>query len=156
MVVYFVWIPDSLIRVLELIQPSHSLMRVAAFIFRKRLVLIMHGVHGRCCSLAVWDGKCRRKTTRVMEGDGAALMGCWGDDNGKSEKEGGLWRKPRKEDKKKGLKKKGLIVGGECWSPTVVLDFENCSGRGVQSIAGDWGCTRDEFLFSGFVLKMEG
>ncbi len=43
----------------------------------------------------------------------------------------------RRNARKKGLKKKGLIVGGERWSPTVVLDFEDCSGRGVQSIAGD-------------------
>jgi hypothetical protein len=71
------------------------------FYFWKRLVLVMHGVHGRCCSLAVWDGKCRRKMTRVMEGDDVTLMGCWGGDDGKSEKEGGLWRKPRKEDMKK-------------------------------------------------------
>jgi hypothetical protein len=65
---------DSLIRVLELIQPSHSLMRAADFIiFGRRLVLV---VHGKCCSLAVWDGKYRRKAARMMEGDGAALMSC--------------------------------------------------------------------------------
>jgi hypothetical protein len=69
--------PDSLIRVLELIQPSHSLMKAADFIiFGRRLVLFVHGKHGKCCSLAVWDGKYRRKTARMMEGDGAALMNC--------------------------------------------------------------------------------
>jgi hypothetical protein len=28
------------------------------------------------CCLAVWDGKCRRKTALMMEGNGVALMGC--------------------------------------------------------------------------------
>jgi hypothetical protein len=69
--------PDSLIKVLELIQPSHSLMRVANFIiFGRRLVLVVHGMHGKCCYLVVWDGKYRRKAARMMEGDGAALMSC--------------------------------------------------------------------------------
>ncbi len=69
--------PDSLIGVLELIQPSHSLMRAADFIiFGRRLVLVVHGMHGKCCSLAVWDGKFRRKAVRMMEGDGATLMRC--------------------------------------------------------------------------------
>ncbi len=66
--------PDSLIRVLELIQPSHSLMRAADFIiFGRRLVLLMHG---KCCFLAMWDEKYRRKAARMMEGDGVALMSC--------------------------------------------------------------------------------
>jgi hypothetical protein len=67
--------PDSLIKVLELIQPSPSLMRAANFIiFGRRLVLVVHGMHGKCCSLAVWGGKYRRKAVRMMKGDGAALM----------------------------------------------------------------------------------
>ncbi len=69
--------PDSLIRVLELIQPSHLLMRAADFIiFGRRLVLVVHGMHGKCCSLAVWDGKYRKKAARMMERDGTALMSC--------------------------------------------------------------------------------
>jgi hypothetical protein len=68
---------DSLIKVLELIQSSHSLMRAMNFIiFGRRLMLVVHGVHGKCCSLAVWDGKCRRKAARMMEADGVALMSC--------------------------------------------------------------------------------
>jgi hypothetical protein len=39
-------------------------------------MLVVHGMHGKCCSLAVWDGKCRRKPARMMERDGAALMSC--------------------------------------------------------------------------------
>jgi hypothetical protein len=39
--------PESLIKTLELIQPSPSLMRAADFIlFGKRLVLVMHGMYG--------------------------------------------------------------------------------------------------------------
>jgi hypothetical protein len=34
----------------------------------------MHGMHGKCCSLAVWDGKYRKKAARMMKGDGTALM----------------------------------------------------------------------------------
>jgi len=69
--------PDSLIRVLELIQPSHSLMRAADFIiFGMRLVLVVHRMHGKCCSLAVGDGKYRRKVARMMEWDDVALMSC--------------------------------------------------------------------------------
>ncbi len=68
---------DSLIRVLELIQPSPSLMRAADFYhFGRWLVLIVHGMHGKCCSLAVWDGKYRKKAARMMKGDGTALMCC--------------------------------------------------------------------------------
>jgi hypothetical protein len=39
-------------------------------------VLVVHGMHGKCCSLAVWDGKYRRKAARMMGRDGAALMSC--------------------------------------------------------------------------------
>ncbi len=39
-------------------------------------MLVVHGMHGKCCSLAVWDGKYRRKAARMMERDGAALMSC--------------------------------------------------------------------------------
>jgi hypothetical protein len=51
--------------------------------------------------------------------------------------EGSQGRKIRRRRiaRKWGLK--SLVVGGERWSPTVVLDFEDCSGREVQSIAGD-------------------
>jgi hypothetical protein len=39
--------PKSLIRVLELIQPSPSLMKAADFIlFERKLVLVVHGMHG--------------------------------------------------------------------------------------------------------------
>jgi hypothetical protein len=52
-------------------------MRAVDFIiFGRRLMLVVHGMHGKCCSLAVWDGKYRRKAARMMEGDGAALMSC--------------------------------------------------------------------------------
>jgi len=34
----------------------------------------VHGMHGKCCSLDVWDGKYRRLAARMMEGNGAALM----------------------------------------------------------------------------------
>ncbi len=37
-------------------------------------MLVVHGMHGKCCSLAVWDGKYRRKAARMMEKDGATLM----------------------------------------------------------------------------------
>jgi hypothetical protein len=53
--------------------------------FWRRLVLVVHGMHGKCCSLVVWDGTYRRKAARMMERDGTALMSCWGDDGGKSE-----------------------------------------------------------------------
>jgi hypothetical protein len=36
----------------------------------------MHGMHGKCCSLVVWDGECRGKAAQMMKGDGAALMCC--------------------------------------------------------------------------------
>jgi hypothetical protein len=50
-------------------------MKAADFIiFGRKLVLVVHGMHGKCCSLAVWDGKYRRKAVRMMEGGGAALM----------------------------------------------------------------------------------
>jgi hypothetical protein len=50
-------------------------MRTTDFIiFGRRLVLVVHGMHGKCCSLAVWDGKYRRKAAQMMEGDGATLM----------------------------------------------------------------------------------
>jgi hypothetical protein len=45
-------------------------------IFGNRLILVMHGMHGKCCYLAVWDGKYRREAARMMDGDGAALMSC--------------------------------------------------------------------------------
>jgi hypothetical protein len=51
--------------------------------------------------------------------------------------EGSQGRKIRRRRNARKWGLKSLIVGGECWSPTVVLDFEDCSGRGVQSIAGD-------------------
>jgi len=44
--------------------------------FGRWLVLIMHGMHGKCCSLAVWDGKYRKKVARMMKGDGVTLMCC--------------------------------------------------------------------------------
>jgi hypothetical protein len=43
----------------------------------------------------------------------------------------------RRRNARKGGLKKSLIVGGERWSPTVDLDFEDCSRKGVQSIARD-------------------
>jgi hypothetical protein len=44
--------PESLIRVLELVQLSPSLMRAADFIlFGRRLVLVVHGMHG---GVVVW------------------------------------------------------------------------------------------------------
>ncbi len=44
--------PESLIRVLELIHPSPSLMRAVDFIlFGRRLVLVVHGMHG---GVAIW------------------------------------------------------------------------------------------------------
>ncbi len=39
-------------------------------------MLVVHGMHGKCCFLTVWDGKYRRKATRMMEKDGIALMSC--------------------------------------------------------------------------------
>jgi hypothetical protein len=42
---------ESLIRVLELIQPPCSLMRAADFIFGRGLVMDVHGMHGR---VAIW------------------------------------------------------------------------------------------------------
>ncbi len=167
--------PDSLIKVLELIQPSHSLMRVANFIiFGRRLVLVVHGMHGKCCYLVVWDGKYRRKAARMMEGDGAALMSCWGDDGGKSEGGRRLVKEAKDGDKElcghveTGRWERSSGMHGETdWEVWfleenvrvqklfLILD-EHCSGRGDQSIAGGWGRTRDEFLFLDFVLKMEG
>ncbi len=44
--------------------------------FLRRLMLVVHGMHGKCYSLAMWDGTYRRKATRMMERDGAALMSC--------------------------------------------------------------------------------
>jgi hypothetical protein len=44
--------PKSLIRVLELIQPSPSLMGAVDFIlFGRRIVLVVHGMHG---GIAIW------------------------------------------------------------------------------------------------------
>ncbi len=51
--------------------------------------------------------------------------------------EGSQGRKIRRRRNARKWGQKSLVVGGERWSPMVVLDFEDCSGRGVQSIAGD-------------------
>ncbi len=57
----------------------------------------MHGMHGKCCSLVVWDGKYRRKAARMMERDGATLMAVEEMTVEKVKEEGGLLRKPSME-----------------------------------------------------------
>jgi hypothetical protein len=67
------------------------------------------------CSLVVWDGKYRRKAVRMMRRDGAALMSCWGEDDGKVEEDKGLRRKPRMEIKERcvGMWRKNRVCGSE-------------------------------------------
>jgi len=35
--------------------------------FWEGLILVVHGVHGKCSSLAMWDGRCRRKAAQMMK-----------------------------------------------------------------------------------------
>jgi hypothetical protein len=93
----------------------------------------------------------------MMEGDGAALMSCWGDDGRK-----GGWRleKEPKEGEELGNawrdRLRSLIFRRKAFQRLFLILDEHCLGKGDQSIAGGWGRTKDEFLFLDFVLKMEG